>query len=161
MSKTDKHFIHLSGSQKFKPRTPLLPPTDMAMVNQILHLTTNLHYAMNHSCFSIIIGERFQVFIFNDLNKHTLSLRCTSKDDDLGGHALPVEANSTSLLRWISEEPHYIGAISTGVRIMVEATTSFGTRMIFFISAVIKQKTALGMQEMMGFTWWIFLITVS
>ncbi|XP_011016771.1 PREDICTED: uncharacterized protein LOC105120299 [Populus euphratica] len=33
------------------------------------------------------------VYIFNDLNKDTLSLRCKSKHDDLGGHALPVEAN--------------------------------------------------------------------
>lgn len=63
------------------------------MVNQILHLTTNLHSAMNHSCFSIKIGESFHVYIFNDLNKDTLSLCCKSKDDDLGGYALPVEAN--------------------------------------------------------------------
>lgn len=46
---------------------------------------------MGQACLGIKIGERYHVYIVNDLNQDVLYVHCKSKDDDLGSHGLQVK----------------------------------------------------------------------
>ncbi|KAJ9182191.1 hypothetical protein P3X46_006214 [Hevea brasiliensis] len=46
---------------------------------------------MGEACLGIKIGERYNVYIINDLNQDVLNVHCKSKDDDLGAHKLQVK----------------------------------------------------------------------
>ncbi|XP_050216600.1 S-protein homolog 21-like [Mercurialis annua] len=55
------------------------------------HLVVLVMLAMNEACFGIEVGERYNVYIINNLNHNVLKIHCKSKDDDLGEHVLRIK----------------------------------------------------------------------